>query len=128
VRWTPLAIFGTVLATVGIAGLGLEIADGSDIWRRGNVGIAPLVIGGFCVWHGLAERERRARSKPLWPTLIWLTILFAIGVLLYVLAAPLAFLYALVSGLSSGSLCWRAGSIENDTAPPILIERRADGG
>ena len=95
-RWTLLAIFGAVLAAVGIAGLGLEIAHGSDIWRKGNAGIAPLVIGGFCAWHGLAQRERPTRNKPLWPALIWLTILFAIGVVLYVLAPPLAFLYALV--------------------------------
>ncbi len=31
--------------------------------------------------------------------LIWLTILFAIGVVLYVLAPPLAFLYAIVVGV-----------------------------
>ncbi len=98
-RWTLLAIFGVVLVAVGIAGLGLEIAHGSDIWRKGNGGIAPLVIGGFCVWRGLVGRERGARNKPLWPTLIWLTILFAIGVVLYVLAAPLAFLYAIVVGV-----------------------------
>jgi hypothetical protein len=67
-RWTLLAIFGAVLAAVGIVGLGLEIAHGSDIWRKGNGGIAPLVFGGFCVWHGLAERERGVRNKPLWPS------------------------------------------------------------
>ncbi len=98
-RWTLLAIFGAVLAAVGIAGLALEIAHGSDIWRKGNGGIAPLVIGGFCVWRGLAERERAARAKPLWSTLAWLTILFAIGAVLYVLAPPLAFLYALLVGI-----------------------------
>ncbi|HEY2718072.1 MAG TPA: hypothetical protein VGI52_00470 [Solirubrobacteraceae bacterium] len=95
-RWTLLAIFGAVLAAVGIAGLGLEIAHGNDIWRKGNGGIAPLVIGGFCVWQGLAGRERGAPDKPLWPTLIWLTILLGIGVVLYVLAPPLAFLYVLL--------------------------------
>jgi hypothetical protein len=95
-RWTLLAIFGAVLAAVGIAGLGLELAHGSDIWRKGNGGIAPLVIGGFCVWRGLGERERGVRSKPLWPTLVWLTILVAIGIALYLLAPPLAFLYAIV--------------------------------
>jgi hypothetical protein len=98
-RWTLLAIFGAVLAVVGIVGLGIEIAHGSDIWRTGNGGVAPLVIGGFCVWHGLAERERGARNKPLWPTLLWLTTLFAIGVVLYLLAPPLAFLYAIVAGI-----------------------------
>jgi hypothetical protein len=98
-RWTLLAIFGAVLVAVGIAGLGLEIAHGSDIWRKGNGGIAPLVIGGFCVWHGLAERGRGVRNKPLWPMLLWLTILFAIGVVLYLLAPPLAFLYAIVVGV-----------------------------
>jgi hypothetical protein len=98
-RWTLLAIFGAVLAALGIAGLGLEIAHGSDIWRKGNGGIALLVIGGFCVWHGMAERERGVRNKPLWPTLLWLTILFAIGVVLYLLAPPLAFLYAIVVGI-----------------------------
>jgi hypothetical protein len=98
-RWTLLAILGAVLAVVGIAGLGLEIAHGSDIWRKGNGGIAPLVIGGFFVWHGLAERERGVRSKPLWPTLVWLTILVAIGVALYLLAPPLAFLYAILVGI-----------------------------
>jgi hypothetical protein len=98
-RWTLLAIFGAVLAAVGIAGLGLEIAHGNDIWRTCNGGIAPLVIGGFCVWHGLAERERGVRSKPLRPTLIWLTILVAIGFVLYLLAPPLAFLYAIVVGV-----------------------------
>ncbi|HEV7528976.1 MAG TPA: hypothetical protein VGO29_08770 [Solirubrobacteraceae bacterium] len=98
-RWTLLAILGAVLAAVGIVGLGLEIAHGSDIWRRGNSGIALLVVGGYGVWYGLAERESGARSKPLWPTLIWLAILFAIGVVLYVLAPPLAFLYALLVGI-----------------------------
>jgi hypothetical protein len=98
-RWTVLAIFGAVLAAAGIVGLGLEIADGSDIWRKGNGGIAPLVIGGFCVWHGLGERERGARNTPLRPTLVWLTILVAIGVVLYLLAPPLAFLYAIVVGV-----------------------------
>jgi hypothetical protein len=98
-RWTLLAIFGAVLAAFGIAGLGLEIAHGNDIWRTGNGGIAPLVIGGFCVWHGLAERERGGRSRPLWPTLVWLTILVTIGVVLYLLAPPLAFLYAIVAGI-----------------------------
>lgn len=98
-RWTLLAIFGAVLAAVGLAGLGLEIAHGGDIWRKGNGGIAPLVIGGLCVWHGLAERERGVRNKPLWPTLAWLTIFFAIGVVLYLLAPPLAFLYAIVAGI-----------------------------
>jgi uncharacterized membrane protein YoaK (UPF0700 family) len=98
-RWTLLAIFGAVLAAVGIVGLGLEVAQGSDVWRKSNGGIALIVFGGFCVWHGLAERERGARSKPVWPTLAWLTILIAIGVVLYVLAPPLAFLYALVVGV-----------------------------
>jgi hypothetical protein len=96
---TLLAILGAVLAAVGIAGLGLEIAHGSDIWRKGNGGIAPLVIGGFSVWHGLAEREWGVRSKPLWPTLAWLTILVAIGVALYLPAPPLAFLYAILVGI-----------------------------
>lgn len=98
-RWTLLAIFGAVLAAVGIVGLGLEIAHGSDIWRKGNGGIALIVVGGFCVWHGLAERERGARSKPIWPALTWLTVLIALGVVLYVLAPPLALLYALVVGI-----------------------------
>ncbi len=98
-RWTLLAIFGAVLAAVGIVGLGLEIADGSDIWRTGNGGIALLVGGGLCVWHGLAERGRGVRSKPLWPTLVWLAILLAIGGVLYLLAPPLAFLYAILVGI-----------------------------
>lgn len=99
-RWTLLAVFGVVLAAGGIMDLGLEIAHGSDIWRKGNGGIAPLVVGGFCVWHGLAERESGARNKPLWPMLLWLTALLAIGVVLYLLAPPLAFLYAIVVGIS----------------------------
>ncbi len=98
-RWKLLAIFGAVLAALGIAGLGLELAHGSDIWRKGNGGIAPLVIGGFCIWHGLAERENGARSKPVWSTLAWLTILVGLGVALYLLAPPLAFLYAIVAGV-----------------------------
>jgi hypothetical protein len=98
-RWTLLAIFGAVLAAVGIAGLGLEIAHGSDIWRRGSGGSAPLVIGGFCIWRGLAERGRGVRSKPLWPTLAWLTALVAVGIVLYLVAPPLAFLYAVVVGI-----------------------------
>lgn len=98
-RWTLLAIFGAVLVAVGIAGLGLEIAHGSDIWRKGNGGIAPLVVGGFCVWQGLAGRENGVRNKPLGPTLAWLAILFAIGLVLYLLAPPLAFLYAVVVGV-----------------------------
>ncbi len=95
-RWTLLVIFGAVLAALGIVGLGLEIAHGSDIWRKGNGGIAPLVVGGLCVWSGLAQRERGARSQPLGPTLAWLAGLVAVGVVLYLLAPPLAFLYALV--------------------------------
>jgi hypothetical protein len=95
-RWILLAIFGAVLMAVGVVGLGPEIAHGSDIWRRGNGGIAPLVIGGFCVWRGLAGRARGGRNQPLWPTLIWLTLLLAIGVVLYLLVPPLAFLYAIV--------------------------------
>jgi hypothetical protein len=98
-RWSLLVILGAVLAAVGIVGLGLEIAHGSDIWRKGNGGIALLVIGGFCVWHGLAERERGASNKALWPTLVWLTILFAIGGVLYLLAPALAFLYAIIVGI-----------------------------
>ncbi len=98
-RWTLLAIFGVVLVAVGIVGLGAEITQGNDIWRRGNGGIALILAGGFCVWHGLAERERGARNKPLGPTLIWLTILLAIGGVLYLLAPPLAFLYAIVVGI-----------------------------
>jgi len=43
-RWTLLAIFGAVLAAVGIAGLGFEIAHGNDIWRSGNGGIAPRTL------------------------------------------------------------------------------------
>jgi hypothetical protein len=39
------------------------------------------------------------RNKPLWPTLVWLTVLFAIGVVLYLLAPALAFLYAIVVGV-----------------------------
>lgn len=108
-RWTLLAIFGAVLAVVGIAGLGLEIAHGSDIWRRGNGGIAPLVIGGFCLWHALAGRESGTRSKPLWPTLVWLMVLVAVGVVLYLLAPPLAFLYAILVGIIarfSGVASW----------------------
>jgi hypothetical protein len=66
---------------------------------KGNAGLAPVVVGGFCVWHGLTERERGLRTKPLWPTLVWLTVLFAIGVFLYLLAPPLAFLYAIVVGI-----------------------------
>jgi len=100
-RWILLAVFGAVLAAVGIAGLGLEIAHGSDIWRKGNGGIAPLVIGGFCVWHGLAERERGVTNKPLWPALAWLAALFVIGVVLYLLAPPLAFAYAVVVGITA---------------------------
>lgn len=81
---------------VGIVGLGPEIAHGSDIWRKGNGGIAPLILGGLCVWRGLAGRARDERNKPLWPTLIWLTLLLAIGAVLYLLAPPVAFLYAIV--------------------------------
>jgi hypothetical protein len=98
-RWTLLAIFGVVLVAVGIVGLGHEIAHGGDIWRKGNGGIAPLVIGGFCVWQGLAQRENGVKDKPLWPALAWLTALLAIGVVLYLLAPPLAFLYAVVVGI-----------------------------
>jgi hypothetical protein len=89
-RWTLLAIFGAVLAALGIVGLGVEISHGSDIWRKGS-GFAPLVIGGFCVWRGLTERERGVKGKPL-----WLTILIAIGVVLYLVAPPLAFAYAII--------------------------------
>jgi hypothetical protein len=98
-RWTLLAIFGAVLSAAGIVGLGLEIAHGGDIWRKGNGGIAPLVIGGFCVWRGLAGRESGVSSKSIWPALVWLTMLLAIGVFLYLLAPPLAFLYAIVVGI-----------------------------
>jgi hypothetical protein len=98
-RWTLLTIFGALLAAVGIAGLALEIAHGSDIWRKGNGGIAPLAVGGFCVWHGLAERGNGVRNKPLGPALAWLMLLLAIGVALYLLAPPLAFLYAIIVGI-----------------------------
>jgi hypothetical protein len=98
-RWTLLAIFGTALAAVGLVGLGLELAHGSDIWRKGNGGIAPLVIGGFCIWQGLAGRERGGTNKPLWPMLAWATVLLSIGGVLYALAPPLAFLYAIVVGI-----------------------------
>lgn len=97
-RWTLLAIFGAVLVAVGVAGLGAEIAHGGDIWRKGNGGIAPLVIGGFCLWYGLAG-ESGVKSKPLGPMLVWLAVLLAIGVLLYLVAPPLAFLYALLVGI-----------------------------
>jgi hypothetical protein len=98
-RWTLLAIFGAVLAALGIVGLGLELAHGSDIWRKGNSGIALIAVGGFCVWHGLAERGRGARNNSLWPTVAWLAILIAVGVVLYLLAPVLAFLYALLVGI-----------------------------
>ncbi len=95
-RWTLLAIFGALLAAAGVVGLGLEIAHGSDIWRKGNGGIAPLAIGGFCVWYGLSNRVNGIKGKPLWPALIWLTVLLGVGVVLYLLAPPLAFLYAIL--------------------------------
>jgi hypothetical protein len=98
-RWTLLAIVGALLVGLGIVGLATELAHGSDIWRKGNGGIALLVVGGFCVWHGLAERERGAASKPLWPALIWLAVLVGIGLVLYALAPPLAFLYAILAGI-----------------------------
>jgi hypothetical protein len=94
-----LAILGAALAAVGIVGLGHELAHGSDIWRKGNVGVAPLVVGGLLVWHGLAERQRGASGKPLWPTMVWLTLLVAVGVVLYAVAPPLAFLYAVLVGI-----------------------------
>jgi len=98
-RWTLLAILGAVLAAVGIVGLGLELAHGSDIWRKGNGGIAPLVVGGFCVWYALSERERGAPRRSLWPALLWWAALIGIGAVLYVVAPPLAFLYAIVAAI-----------------------------
>jgi len=52
-------------------------------------------------WLSASRQAHRAwrESKPLWPTLVWLTILLAIGVVLYLLAPPLAFLYAIVVGV-----------------------------
>lgn len=97
-EWTLLAIFGAALAALGIVSLGLEIAHGNDIWRKGS-GFGPLVIGGFCIWRGLAGRESTAKDRPLGPTLVWLTVLLAVGVGLYLIAPPLAFLYAILAGI-----------------------------
>jgi hypothetical protein len=98
-RWTLLAIFGAFLAGTGLVGLAVEIAHGSDIWRKGNGGIAPVAVGGFCVWYALSNRANGIRGKPLLPTLIWLAVLLGIGVVLYLLAPPLAFLYAILVGI-----------------------------
>ncbi len=98
-RWTLLAVFGAVLAALGIVGLGSELAGGADIWRKGNGGVALIVVGGFCVWHALAQRENGAKGKPIWPALAWLSALVAVGVVLYLLAPPLAFLYAIVTAI-----------------------------
>lgn len=98
-RWTLLAVFGAILAAVGVVGLAQEIARGSDIWRKDNGGIALIVVGGFCVWHGLAERESGVSDKPLGPMLVWVAVLIVVGVLLYLVAPPLAFLYAILVGI-----------------------------
>jgi hypothetical protein len=94
-----LAVIGAVLAALGMMGMALELAHGADIWRKGNWGIAPLVVGAFCVWHGVSERERGAKPKPIWPALMWLAVLLAIGLVLYLVAPPLAFVYAIVVGI-----------------------------
>jgi hypothetical protein len=98
-RWTVLAIVGAALAGIGVVGLAQELGSGSDIWRKGNGGVALLVVGAFCVWHGLSGRVNGTRGKPLWPTFIWLAALLAVGVGLYVLAPALALLYAIVAGI-----------------------------
>lgn len=97
-RWTLLAIFGAVLVAGGMVMLGLEIAHGDDIWQM-HSGIGLVVLGGFCVWHGLAERQSAVENKPLWPLIVSLTILLVIGLILYHLAPPLAFLYLIIMGI-----------------------------
>jgi hypothetical protein len=55
-RWTLLALLGVALLVIGVVDLSREIAHGSDIWRRHNLGIALLVPGTYCAWKGLSER------------------------------------------------------------------------
>ncbi len=55
-RWTLLALLGVALIAIGVIDISREIAHGSDIWRRHNLGIALLIPGAYCVWKGLSER------------------------------------------------------------------------
>jgi hypothetical protein len=96
-RWTLLALLGAGLAAVGIVGLVHEIAHGSDIWRRHNLGIALLVPGGYCIWRGLSERVGGEESDgPIWPSVALFAVLIGIAVALYLIETPLAVLFAIV--------------------------------
>jgi hypothetical protein len=108
-RWILLALFGAVLAAIGAVGLVLELAPGSNIWRRGNWGIALLGPGVWCVWKGLSERASGGETdRPIWPGVILLAVLTAIAVALYAFAPPLAILFVIVV-LPFGWASWVAG-------------------
>jgi hypothetical protein len=96
-RWTLLALLGAALVAIGAVGLVLELAHGSDIWRRHNSGIALLVLGAYCIWKGLSERANGGGSdRPIWPSVVLLAVLAGIAVTLYAVTPPLAVLFAIV--------------------------------
>jgi hypothetical protein len=105
-RWSLLALLGAVLTAIGAVGLVIELAHGSDIWRRGNWGIALLVAGGWCIWKGLSERASGGRTdSPIWPGVILFAAVSAIAVALYMFAPPLAVLFVIVI-LPFGWVSW----------------------
>jgi len=105
-RWILLALFGVALTAIGALGLVHELGHGSDIWRRDNWGIAPLVAGGWCVWKGLSERASGGGTdRPIWPGVILFAVLTAIAVALYAFAPPLAVLFVIIV-LPFGWLSW----------------------
>ncbi len=55
-RWTLWALLGVALMTIGVVDLSRELAHGSDIWRRHNLGLGLVIPGVYCLWRGLAER------------------------------------------------------------------------
>jgi hypothetical protein len=96
-RWTLLALLGTALTAVGAVGLVLELAHGSDIWRRHNSGIGFLALGLYFIWIGLSEHVNGGGSgKAVWPPVVLYAVLMGIAVLLYVVTPPLAILFAIV--------------------------------
>jgi hypothetical protein len=105
-RWTLLALLGAVLLLAGIGGLAVELAHGSDIWRRASAGLGLLVPGAYCLWRGLSERVNGTPpATPIWPGVLLFCVLAGIGVVLYVLAPPLAVLFA-IAVLPFGWLRW----------------------
>jgi hypothetical protein len=108
-RWILPALVGAVLAAFGAVGLAHELAHGDDIWRRHNLGIAPLAGGGVFVWSALSVRANGGGNRPIWPSVILFAVLTAVTVALYLIAPPVAVLFLIVVapfGLPSRAESW----------------------